>query len=59
MRKRCLVVVIVEDDRHEMLVRRYLKQCGMGPREIRMSALLGRGSAEQWVRKTFIKEAGV
>ena len=60
MRKRCLVVVIVEDDRHEMLVRRYLKQCGMGPREIRIErSPSGRGSAEQWVRKTFIKETSV
>src|ERR1039457_3913019 len=60
MRKRCLVVVIVEDDHHEMLVRRYLKQCGKGPREIRIErSPAGRGSAEQWVRKAFIKETNV
>jgi len=60
MRKRCLVIVIAEDERQEMLARKYLRQQGLGTREIRFrSSPSGRGSAEQWVRKTFVDETRV
>jgi|ERR1700690_1738836 len=60
MRKRCLVIVIVEDECQEMLVRKYLAQQGLGTREMRFrSSPSGEGSAEQWVRKTFVEEIRV
>lgn len=60
MRKRCLVIVIVEDEPQEMLVRRYLRQHGLGSREMRFrSSPSGKGSAEQWVRKAFVEETRV
>lgn len=60
MRKRCLVIVIVEDEPLEMLVRRYLRQHGLGSREMRFrSSPSGEGSAEQWVRKAFVEETRV
>ena len=60
MRKRCLVIVIVEDEPQEMLVRRYLRQHGLGSREMRFrSSPSGEGSAEQWVRRAFLEETRV
>jgi hypothetical protein len=54
---RVYVIVVLEDSRHEMLVRRYLKKKGMGEREMRIErSPSGRGSAEGWVRKTFLTE---
>jgi hypothetical protein len=53
--KRCLVVAIVEDEHHRMLIYRYLLKRGMWPIRIEISPS-GRGSAENWVRKTFVKE---
>lgn len=51
------VIALVEDERHEMLVRRYLRRCGMEPRQIRFErSPSGKGSAEQWVRTRFPKE---
>jgi hypothetical protein len=57
MPKPSLVTVIVEDERHEMLVRRYLRRRGMEPRQMTfVPSPSGRGSAEQWVRARFGKE---
>jgi len=57
MSKPSSVIVIVEDERHEMLVRRYLKKCGMGAHQVTyVRSPSGAGSAEQWVRSRFAKE---
>ncbi len=57
---RVYVIVVLEDSRHEMLVRRYLKKRGMGEREMRIErSPSGRGNAEGWVRETFVKEVNV
>jgi DNA polymerase III psi subunit len=57
MSRPSLVIVVLEDDNHEMLVRRYLKRRGMREHEIRIEiSPSGEGSAENWVRKTFAKE---
>ncbi len=57
---RVYVIVVLEDARHEMLVRRYLKKRGMGEREMRFErSPSGEGNAEGWVRKTFVKEVNV
>ena len=57
MSKGCLVVVIAEDEHHEMLVRRYLKRHGLEKHEIRIErSPSGQGSAENWVRKRFVIE---
>jgi hypothetical protein len=48
------VIVLVEDDRQEMLVYRYLKKRGLRTRI--ESSPSGKGSAESWVRKSFAKE---
>ncbi len=57
---RVYVIVVLEDARHEMLTRRYLKKRGVGEREMRIErSPSGEGNAEGWVRKTFVKEANV
>ena len=57
MSKPSFVIVIVEDERHEMLVRRYLKKCGIGPHHVTyVRSPSGEGSAEQLVRTRFAKE---
>jgi hypothetical protein len=57
MPKPSLVTVIVEDERHEMLVRRYLRRRGMEPHQMTfVPSPSGRGSAEQWIRARFGKE---
>jgi len=57
VRKRSFVIVVVEDDRHRMLVYRYLCERGVGERELRIvRSPSGKGSAENWVRQTFVKE---
>ena len=54
---RVYVIVVLEDDRHKMLVSRYLKKRGMGDREMRIErSPSGEGNAEGWVRKTFVNE---
>lgn len=54
---RVYVIVVLEDDRHRMLVSRYLKKRGMGDREMRIErSPSGEGNAEGWVRKTFVTE---
>jgi hypothetical protein len=45
------VIVLVEDQRHEIFIRRYLYQLGYGHHDIRFEPLPnGRGCGEQWVR---------
>ena len=57
MPKPSQVVILVEDRRHEMLVRRYLRKRGMEPHQMTFVPFpSGRGSAEQWVRTRFAKE---
>lgn len=52
-----LVVAVVEDERHRMLVYRYLRKHGLSPRQIRpKTSPSGQGSAEQWVRSTYSDE---
>jgi hypothetical protein len=52
-----LVIVLVEDERHRMLIRRFLLQSGFGNHQVRISqSPSGSGSAENWVRKEFVKE---
>ncbi len=52
-----LAVVIVEDDRHRMLVYRYLRSRGLSSHAIRIKhSPSGRGSAEQWIRAMFATE---
>lgn len=57
---RVYVIVVLEDARHEMLARRYLKKHGVGEREMRIErSPSGEGNAEGWVRKTFAMEVNV
>lgn len=52
-----LVIVLAEDQHHEMLIRRYLRQCGVNKHEIRINrSPSGQGNAEGWVRREFVKE---
>jgi hypothetical protein len=52
-----MVVAIVEDERHRMLVYRYLRRRGLSPHEIRTKASpSGQGSAEQWIRTMYAAE---
>jgi len=54
------VIVIIEDEHHEMVVRRYLRKRGIEPRQVRFErSPSGSGNAEGWVRKKFAKEVGV
>jgi len=49
-----LVVVLAEDERHELFVRRYLYRLGLSTHDIRVEDLpSGRGSGEQWVRERY------
>jgi len=51
------VIALVEDEHHEMLIRRYLKRCGLNKHQMRMRRCpSGRGAAESWVRKQFPEE---
>jgi len=51
------VIALVEDEHHEMLLRRYLKRYGLNEHKMRMNrSPSGQGSAEAWVRKEFPKE---
>jgi len=51
-------IVLVEDEHHEMLIRRYLKiRYRLNEHQMRMKRCpLGRGAAEGWVRKQFPEE---
>jgi hypothetical protein len=60
MNKPSLIIIILEDEHHKMLIRRYLRSSGLGTRQLRIRlSPSGRGSAEAWVRKTFAEEAAV
>jgi hypothetical protein len=51
------VIVLVEDELHEMLVRRFLRKRGMEPHQMSIvPSPSGQGSAEQWVRTRFARE---
>lgn len=57
MSKPSLVIVLVEDDCHKMLVYRYLMKRKVNGHNIRIQqSPSGAGSAENWVRKEFLKE---
>jgi hypothetical protein len=57
MPKPSSVIALVEDERHEMLVRRYLRRSGIEGRQVRFErSPSGQGSAEQWVRSNFARE---
>lgn len=57
MSKPSLVVLLVEDDRHKMLLNRYLLEFGLNYHQIRTEPFpAGRGSAEQWVRNEFARQ---
>jgi hypothetical protein len=59
MTKTSLIIVLLEDDHHKMLVYRYLKFRGVDAHRMRIEiSPSGEGSAESWVRKTFVKETG-
>jgi hypothetical protein len=60
MSKPSLVIVVLEDGRQEMLMRRYLIRCGFKEHQWRIQrSPSGRGSAEGWVKKEFVKETKV
>jgi hypothetical protein len=51
------VIALIEDERQEMFVRRYLRRLGLEPHQMRLQrSPSGEGSAEQWVRTRFAKE---
>jgi hypothetical protein len=51
------IIILVEDQRHEMLVRRYLRKCSIEPHQMTIvPSPSGKGSAEHWVRTRFAKE---
>ena len=55
-----LTILVVEDQRHKMLIYRYLKKLGRNAGEIRVvQSPSGAGSAEAWVRKQFVQEIRV
>lgn len=52
-----LVIVLVEDQHHEMLVYKYLRRSGLEPHDIRIRPYpIGQGSAEGWVLSRFAEE---
>jgi hypothetical protein len=52
-----MAIVVVEDDRHRMLVYRYLRKRGLSSHEIRTKpSPSGQGSAEQWIRTMYAAE---
>ena len=54
-----LVIVLVEDQRQEVLVYKYLRHRGREPHEIRIRPYpIGQGSAEGWVLSKFAAETG-
>lgn len=57
MPKPSQVILLVEDDRHQQFISRYLRKVGLGTHAIRIrKAPSGAGSAEQWVREQFAVE---
>jgi hypothetical protein len=57
MSKPSQVIIVLEDDHHEMLIYRYLIHCGLKRYAIRVHrSPSGQGSADSWVRKRFVEE---
>lgn len=57
MPNRSQAIVLVEDERHKMLLYRYLLRRGLSRHDVRIKpAPTGEGSAEQWVRASFATE---
>jgi hypothetical protein len=60
MSKPSQVIVVVEDDHQQRLIRRHLMSRGLRRHEMRFTSLSsGQGSAERWVRKKFVEETKV
>jgi hypothetical protein len=60
MRELSLVLVLAEDERHRMLIRRFLIDSGCRRHAIRIIlSPSGQGSAEKWVRSRFPVEVAV
>ncbi|MFZ3266636.1 MAG: hypothetical protein WA172_21715 [Terriglobales bacterium] len=52
-----LVIVLLEDEHHKRFVYKYLNNRGLKPHAIRiLTSPAGAGSAENWVRRTFVNE---
>lgn len=57
MSRPSLVIVLVEDNRHQQFIRCYLRRVGLSAHAMRfLKSPSGRGSAEQWVRESFATE---
>lgn len=56
MSKPSQVIVVLEDSRQKMLIRRYLIKCGMEHKMRIEQPPPGQGSAESWVRQRFVTE---
>lgn len=52
MAKPSQVIVLVEDNRQQQIIRRYLRRVGLDPHDMRFE-LPTSGSGEQWVREQF------
>ncbi len=51
------IILLLEDDRHQQFIFRYLRRCGIGIHAIRIvKSPAGAGSAEKWVRDRFAIE---
>lgn len=56
-RRRAQLVLVCEDRQHEAFIRRFLESSGSSTRRLRVEMNpKGRGSGEQWVRKTYATE---
>jgi hypothetical protein len=54
------VIILVEDNRHQQFVLRYLRRCGLEHHAMRfVHSPAGAGSGEQWVREQFAVEVKV
>lgn len=57
MSKPSLVIVLLEDERQQMLIYRYLIRRGLNSHAVRIRrSPSGQGSAEAWVRRNFVNE---
>lgn len=55
-----LVFVLAEDQRQKQFISRFLTRAGFVPRQMRIEVSpSGQGSAEQWVRKNFARQARI
>lgn len=56
-RRRAQLVLVCEDRQHEVFIRSFLRLTGWETRKLRVEMNpKGRGSGEQWVRKTYAQE---